>query len=43
MNEYVDILDVKYTKGATLGYALPPMIFEITDFISMKNPSIPDE
>ena len=43
MKEYLDILDVKYNSGATIGYVLPPRIYEITDFISMINPSIPDE
>ena len=43
MNEYLDILDVKYNNGATIGYVFSPRIYEITEFISMINPSIPDE
>ena len=30
-NEIVDILDVKYIAGSTIGYTLPPGVYEITD------------
>ena len=42
-DETVDILDVKNTSGTTIGYVLPPRIYEITHNISMINPSILDE
>ena len=32
-DEIVDILNVKYIAGSTIGYTLPPGVYEITDII----------
>ena len=42
-DEIIDILGVKYINGTSLGYVLPPEIYEISDLSSMINCLLPDE
>ena len=39
----MDILEVKYNAGSTIGYTLQSGIIEITEFNSMINSSLPDK
>ena len=34
-NEIIDLLNVKYMPGSTIGYTLPPGVYEISDINSM--------
>ena len=43
MNEIVDILDVKCTNGAIIGFVVPAKKYETTDINSMIKFLIPDE
>ena len=40
-DENVDILDVSYTTGSTIGHTLPPGIYQITDLNLMLKSLLP--
>ena len=42
-DEIVNILDKKYFAGSTVGYTLPPGIYEISDLNLMLKSLIPNE
>ena len=41
-DEIMDVLEIKYTSATSIGYTLPPGIYEISDLISMINSLLPD-
>ena len=41
--EIVDILDVKHISGSTIGYTLPPVVYEVSDTDLMLKSSLPDK
>ena len=41
--EIVDILDVKHISGSTIGYTLPPGVYEVSDTDLMLKSSLPDK
>ena len=42
-NEIMDILDVRYFSGSTIGYTIPPGVYEISDFNLMLKSLISGE
>ena len=42
-NEIIDILDVKCIAGSTIGYTLPPGVYEISDINLMLMSLLPSE
>ena len=42
-DEIIDILDVKYKTGSTLGYKLPPGVYEISNFKLMFKSLLPND
>ena len=42
-DEIVDILDIKYIAGSTIGYTLPPGIYEISDLNLTLKSLLPNE
>ena len=42
-DEIVDILDMKYIAGSTIGYTLPPSIYEISDLNLTLKSLLPNE
>ena len=41
-DEIVDILDIKYIPGSTIGYTLPPGLYEISDINLMLKSLVPN-
>ena len=42
-NEIVDILNVKYFAGSTIGYTLPPGVYKIKDINLLLKSLLPNE
>ena len=42
-NEIFDLLDMKFITGSTIGYTLPPRIFEISDLNLILKSILPNE
>ena len=42
-DEIIDILDLKYIPTTTIGYTLPPVIFEFIDISLMLKSLLPNE
>ena len=40
-DDYIDMLDVKYIAGLTIGYTLPPGVYEISDINLMLMSLLP--
>ena len=42
-DEFMDVLDIKYSRATSIGYTLPPGLYEIGDINSTLNFLLPNE
>ena len=42
-DEFMDVIDIKYTSSTSIGCTLPPGIYEISDLKTMINSLLPNE